>query len=134
MRQRRAIALFAASLMLVASRGSAHHSFAAEYDSGKMITLTGAVTKLVWRNPHAHFFIDVKDQSGTLTNWDFELGGPNGLVRRGWTRDSLKPGDVVTVNGYVARDGSHLVNAVAVTLSDGRKVFAGSSVDGTTTP
>ena len=112
----------------------AHHSFAAEYDNNKPVTLTGSVTKLEWRNPHAHFSIDVKDDSGKVTNWEFELGGPNGLLRRGWTRNSLKPGDVVTVNGYLARDGSHLVNAVAVTLSDGLKVFAGSSVDGTSTP
>ena len=134
MRQRRAIALLGVSVLLVATRGLAHHSFAAGYDIQKMITLSGAVTKLVWRNPHAHLFIDVKDQSGTVTNWDFELNGPNGLLRRGWTRESLKPGDQVTVNGYLARDGSHLVNALAVTMGDGRKVFAGSSVDGNTTP
>jgi len=109
---------------------AAHHSFAAEYDSNKPIKLTGAVTKVEWTNPHARFYVDVKDASGKVTNWEFELGSPNGLMRRGWTRNSLKPGDMITVDGYLAKDGSNLANARTINLSDGRKVFAGSSDDG----
>jgi len=108
----------------------AHHSFAAEYDSNKPITLKGAVTKMEWQNPHARFYVDVTDESGKVTNWELELGSPNGLMRRGWTRNSLKPGDTVTVEGYLAKDGSKLANARNVTLGDGRKIFAGSSDDG----
>jgi len=108
----------------------AHHSFAAEYDSAKPITLKGAVTKMEWMNPHARFYVDVKDESGKVTNWEFELGSPNGLMRRGWTRNSLKPGDSITVDGYLAKDGSKLANARQIILSDGRKVFAGSTDDG----
>jgi hypothetical protein len=106
---------------------SAHHSFAAEYDRNKPITLTGSVTKVEWMNPHARFYVDVKDDSGKVTNWEFELGSPNGLMRQGWTRNSLKPGDVVSIEGSQAKDGANLVNARTVKLADGRKVFAGSS-------
>ena len=109
---------------------SAHHSFAAEYDSNKPITLKGAVTKMEWQNPHARFYVDVTDEAGKVTNWELELGSPNGLMRRGWTRNSLKPGDTVTVEGYLAKDGSKLANARNVTLGDGSKIFAGSSDDG----
>ena len=108
---------------------AAHHSFAAEYDENKPIVLTGSVTKLEWMNPHARFYVDVKDASGKVTNWEFELGNLNALIRRGWTRNSLKPGDVVTVDGFLAKDGSALVNTKTVTLSDGKRVFAGSSRD-----
>ena len=105
----------------------AHHSFAAEYDRAKSVTLTGSVTKVEWMNPHARFYVDVKDDSGKVTNWEFELGSPNGLMRLGWTRNSLKEGDTVTVEGSRAKDGANLVNARSVKLGDGRKVFAGSS-------
>ena len=105
----------------------AHHSFAAEYDSTKPVTLTGAVTKVEWMNPHARFYIDVKDEKGEVVNWELELGSPNGLMRQGWTRNSLKQGDVVTITGSLAKDGSKLANARTVKLSDGRQVFAGSS-------
>ena len=108
----------------------AHHSFAAEYDSTKPITLKGAVTKMEWQNPHARFYVDVTDEAGKVTNWEFELGSPNGLMRRGWTRNSLKPGDTVTIEGYLAKDGSKLANARNVTLADGRKIFAGAAEDG----
>ena len=108
----------------------AHHSFAAEYDRNKPITLTGTVTKVEWMNPHARFYADVKDDAGKVTNWEFELGSPNGLARRGWTRNSMKQGDQVTVDGYVAKDGSNLANARNVKLADGRKLFAGSTDDG----
>lgn len=108
----------------------AHHSFAAEFDGSKPITLTGTVTKLEWMNPHTHFYIDVKDENGKVTNWDLETGSPNALARRGWTRHALKEGDVVTVQAYRAKDGSNLASARTVTLADGRKVFAGSADDG----
>ncbi len=108
----------------------AHHSFAAEYDSTKPMTATGEVTKVEWMNPHARFYVDVKDDGGKTTNWEFELGSPNGLMRQGWTRNSLKPGDTISVEGYLAKDGSKLANARTVKLSDGRKVFAGSTTDG----
>ncbi|MSV35994.1 MAG: hypothetical protein EXQ47_10445 [Bryobacterales bacterium] len=108
----------------------AHHSFAAEYDSAKPVTLKGTVTKLEWMNPHARFYVDVKNDQGATTNWELELGSPNGLMRRGWTRNSLKPGDSIVVEGYLAKDGAKLANARQVTLSDGRKVFAGAADDG----
>ena len=109
----------------------AHHSFAAQYDRSKPNMITGPVTKIDWINPHARFFVDVKDASGKVVNWEVELGPPAGLMRRGWSRNTLKVGDSVTVNGFLAKDGSNLTNAQTVTLSDGKKVFAGSSADGT---
>ena len=123
----KALALIAACLVAAAVPALAHHSFAAEYDNNKPLTMTGTVTKVEWMNPHARFYIDVKDQSGKVANWEFELGSPNGLMRRGWTRNSLKEGDTVTVEGSRAKDGANLVNARSVKLGDGRKVFAGSS-------
>ena len=104
-----------------------HHSFAAEYDANKPTTLTGTVTKIEWMNPHARFYVDVKDDKGVVANWEFELGSPNGLMREGWTRNSLKPGDVVTVTGALAKDGTRLVNARKVTLADGTQVMGASS-------
>ncbi|PYS55280.1 MAG: hypothetical protein DMG13_04690 [Acidobacteria bacterium] len=121
-------------LILSAVSAVAHHSFAAQYDRNKPVTLAGSVTKIEWINPHARFHMDVKDDSGKVVNWEVELGAPAMLMRRGWTRNSLKAGDAVTVNGFLAKDGSSLANAQTVSLSDGRKVFAGSSADGDSTP
>ena len=118
------------TVVLGAAHPRAHHSFAAEYDSKKPVTLTGTVTKVEWLNPHVRFYADVKDQDGAVHNWEFELGSGTGLVRQGWTRTALKPADVIKVDGYLARDGSRLVNAVSVSTADGKKLFAGSSFEG----
>ena len=107
-----------------------HHSFAAEFDGDKPVQITGAVTKVEWTNPHARFYVDVKDDQGNVSHWNIELGPPLVLQRLGWRHDSLKIGDQVTVEGYSARDGSKMANAKKVTLADGRSVFAGSSVQG----
>ena len=117
----------AGGLMIAAVPGFAHHSFSAEYDRAKSISLKGTVTKVEWMNPHARFYVDVKDDGGKVTNWEFELGSPNGLMRQGWTRNSLKPGDVITVNGSRAKDGSNLVNASNVAFEDGKRVLGGAS-------
>ena len=124
----RSVMLAAAALALVAAVPvAAHHSFAAEYDHDKPLKLTGAVTRVEWMNPHAYFYIDVKDEKGQTTNWGLEMGSPNGLMRQGWTRNSMKIGDVVTVEGSAAKDGSNIGNARSVTLSGGQRLFAASS-------
>ena len=115
------------------STASAHHSFAAEFDRDMPITVTGTVTKVEWANPHARFYIDAKDESGKTVNWDFELASPNGLMRRGWNRNSMKLGDVVTVTGHRAKNNPLVGNASSVTLADGKKLFAGSSIENETT-
>lgn len=106
---------------------SAHHAFSAEFDGGKSVNLTGTLTQIEWTNPHSHIHVSVTDPNGTVTDWNFELGSPNALMRRGWSRSTLRVGEMITVSGYLAKDGSHLANARSVTLSDGRTVFAGSS-------
>jgi hypothetical protein len=108
----------------------AHHSFEAEFDRNKVIQVKGTVTQLEWTNPHAHLYVDVKDDAGQVTNWNFELGSPNLLRRKGWTKEALHPGDIISVEGYMAKDGSKLANARKITLPDGKQVFAGSSAEG----
>ncbi len=108
----------------------AHHSFAADYDASKPITLHGTVTKIDWMNPHVRFFLDVKDDSGMVTNWAFELGSPNTLMRSGWRRDSLKPGDEVTVKGSQAKDSSNQGNATSILSRDGKVLLSGVSRGG----
>jgi len=126
--QRIRTALLAAALAVVgAHSANAHHSFAAEFDANSPLELTGTVTKVAWANPHTFFYIDVTTAKGDVENWALEMGSPNGLMRRGWTRDSMKIGDVVTVMGSRAKDGSFKGNARSVTLSTGKRLFAGSS-------
>ncbi len=107
----------------------AHHSFAAEYDANQPITLKGVVSKVEWTNPHARFYVDVKESDGTLTTWNLELASPNVLVRNGWTRNSLRIGDEITISGSIAKDGAKMANARVVTLANGKRVFAGSGGD-----
>ena len=121
--------LLAAMTALAAQPTAAHHSFAAEFDANSPIELTGTVTKVEWANPHTYFYMDVTSPKGDVENWALEMGSPNGLMRRGWTRDSMKIGDVVTVTGSRAKDGSPKGNARSVVLSTGKKLFAGSSQD-----
>ena len=108
----------------------AHHSFSAEYDQSKPITLKGKVTKVEWANPHIYYYLDVTDEKGATKNWAIEGGAPNGLYRQGWRKDSLKIGDTVTVEGFRAKDAGDHVNGRSVTLSDGKKVFSGSDDGG----
>jgi Family of unknown function (DUF6152) len=127
-----ALFLTAALMLTIAAIPSiAHHSFAAEYDASKPVTLTGKVTKVEWQNPHTFFYIDVKDEkTNQVANWAVELGSPNSLMRLGWTRNSMKVDDVVTIQGSLAKDGSKLVNARNVALaSTGQKLLTGSSED-----
>ena len=117
-----------AGLLMAVTPLAAHHSFAAEYDSKKPVQLKGTITKVDWMNPHVYFFIDVEDDSGNVTNWAMEMGPPNGLARSGWTKNTMKVGDVVIVDGTLAKDGSHQANARSVTLaSTGKKLGAASS-------
>jgi hypothetical protein len=108
----------------------AHHSFAAQYDASKAIRLTGTLTKVEWTNPHIYFYLDVKDANGEVVKWGCEAGSPGALSRRGFKRGNLRIGDTIIVDGYRARDGSHLVDARRVTLADGRIVSGASAGDG----
>jgi Family of unknown function (DUF6152) len=108
----------------------AHHSFAAEFDGSKSIRLTGVLTKIEWTNPHSYFYIDVKDENGNVANWACEAGAPGSLSRRGFRRGDVKLGDTLVVDGYQAKDASHLIDARRVTLPDGRIISGGSAGDG----
>jgi hypothetical protein len=103
-----------------------HHSFAAEFDGNKKVTLTGVVTKVDWVNPHAYLYVDVKGDDGVVVNWAIESGAPNVLYRQGWRKDDLKVGDTVKLEAFLAKDGSHTAAAFNVKLPDGRNVFAGT--------
>jgi hypothetical protein len=129
--KRRLCALTIVGLFCAVVQVFAHHSFAAEYDEKKVMTIKGVVTKFEWTNPHVRFYVDVKDDKGALTNWDLELMSVNTLTRAGWDRHVLKVGDQVTVTFYLAKDGSKRGNARgSVQLASGRKIFAGDAVNG----
>jgi len=121
-------------LLLSAVSLIAHHSFAAEYDNNKPIKFSGKVTKVEWMNPHIYFYVDSKDTGGKNVNYAVEGGAPNGLYRQGWRKDSLKIGDTISVEGFLAKDGSNTVNARNVTMADGKKVFAGNAEAGEGAP
>ena len=129
---RTAVPSLTASVLAAALPAYAHHSFPAQYDASKAITLTGKVTKVEWTNPHIFIYIDVPDEkTGAVVSWALEMGGPNALLRLGWKRDALKTDDVVTVEGSLARDGSRLANAKSIVMvATGKRMLAGSS-DGT---
>jgi hypothetical protein len=126
-----ALLVAGAALISTAVPVLAHHSFAAEFDQKAPLTLKGTVTKVEWMNPHLYFYIDVKDEStGKVVNWALEGGPPNALYRQGWRKDTLKPGDVITVQGFHAKDGSNMAYMQVVTTADGKRVFAGTPGDG----
>ena len=118
-------------LLAAATPVAAHHSFAAEYDGSKPVKVSGVVTKVEWTNPHIWFYVDVKDDQGRVTNWGFSAGPPGVLQRRGISRNAMKIGDVVVVEGFRARDGSNNASGGRVTFSDGRSVFTASAEDKT---
>jgi hypothetical protein len=130
MRTKNSIAIFGLGLLMMAAPIWAHHAFAAEFDVNKPLILKGTVTKMEWINPHAWIHIDVKDTEGKVTPWMIEAGAPNGLLRRGFTKNSLLPGTDIVVEGWQAKDGSFRANGSNITLPDGKKLFVGSSGTG----
>jgi Family of unknown function (DUF6152) len=130
MKNRFALALVLATSAIAAVPAYAHHSFAAEFDGNKPTRLVGKITRVEWTNPHSYFYVDVTDAKGTTSNWGCEGAGPGALSRRGWKKGDLKIGDTIVVDGYRAKDGSHLVDARRVTFPDGRTVYGGSPGDG----
>jgi hypothetical protein len=123
------------SILITSSAALAHHSFAAEYDNNKTVSVKGVVQKVAWVNPHAYVYIDVTEPNGKVTTWAFESLSPNALARQGWSKNSLKVGELVTVDGYLAKDGKPLAdgsmhaNSRQITTANGHKVFVGSSAD-----
>jgi hypothetical protein len=128
------IAAAALGLLVGVAPAVAHHSFAAEYDTSKPVKVTGTVSKVEWMNPHARFYVDVKEADGKVSTWNFELGAIPVLLRQGWRKESLRAGDQVTVEGNRAKDESHTAAARVVLLPDGRRVFGGSAADGSAPP
>ena len=118
-------AMALASAFIIARPVAAHHGFSVEFDDSKPVTLTGTVTKMEFMNPHIYFYLDVKDARGKVVNWAFEGSPPNILSRQGWRKDTIKPGDVITANGFRARDGAHLVACTKVKFQDGHELQVG---------
>lgn len=129
MRVKFAVLMAGFGILCAAGPVIAHHAFGAEYDAAKPITLSGVVTKVEWTNPHARFYMDAKDETGTVVNWNLELASPNSLTRNGWGRNTLKIGDQVTIKGYLAKSGAKMVNPVSVVMADGRALFSEAPAD-----
>jgi hypothetical protein len=130
MKRNLTLLLAASGLLLAAMPLAAHHSFAAEYDGSKTVTLKGKVTQVEWINPHSWVHIDVTDADGKVVSWSCETAPPNMLYRQGWRRDTLKQGDEVIIEGFLAKDGSHTMTARTVQTPDGKRMFAGSADGG----
>ncbi len=130
MRATRLLFVCASMVLGAAATAAAHHAFAAEFDSTKPVKFTGTVTKMLWVNPHAWIYVDVKKDDGTVEEWMIEAGTPNTLLRRGFTKESLQPGTEIVVDGYQAKDGARRANGRDVTLPGGRTLFLGSSDTG----
>lgn len=125
----KAVAVAVAALLVPSGSVLAHHSFAAEFDGSKPVRLVGKITRIEWTNPHSYFYVDVVDDEGKVTNWGCEGASPLALTRRGWKKGDLKLGDTIVVDGYRAKDGSHLVDARRVSLPDGRSLDGSSAGD-----
>jgi len=121
------VGVFAIGLLAAAIPMLAHHSFSAEFDNSKPVSIKGTVTKIDWLNPHIWIYLDVKDDSGKVQSWQCEGGPPNTLTRNGWTKNDVKKGDAISITGTHAKDATNTCNASSIVLADGRKVFAGSS-------
>jgi hypothetical protein len=130
MRLKWGVAIVGFMLVAAAGRVAAHHSFAAEFDANKPVTLKGTVTKMQWVNPHAWLHVAVKDEAGKVTDWAIEMGAPNAMIRRGWNNKSIPIGTAVIVSGFRAKNGTPTANGRDIVLPDGKKLFVGSSGTG----